>query len=123
MVSSPNNVPLPSVYSLGQWSESALSSGRYFPGLSLGRDVMGQSLDKLVVMLASRTFSTKQRDKLASSGAAMADGSYPIPDQDALRRAIASYGRAKPEDRPSVKAHIVKRAKALGCADMLPDGW
>lgn len=73
--------------------------------------------------LANRQFSKKARDKAADKGTALADGSYPIPDKDALRRAISSFGRAKPEDRARVKAHIKKRARVLGAMDMLPEGW
>jgi hypothetical protein len=72
-------------------------------------------------MKAPREFSDERRQDLASSGVAMPDGSYPIPDKDALRRAIQSYGRAK--DPAAVKAHIIKRAKALGATDMLPEDW
>jgi hypothetical protein len=73
------------------------------------------------VMKAPREFSDARRQTLADSGAAMPDGSYPIPDKDALRRAIASYGRAK--DPAAVKAHIIKRARALGATSMLPEAW
>lgn len=76
-----------------------------------------------VIELASRTFSPNSREKMAGKGTAMSDGSYPIPDRDALRRAIQSYGRAKPEDRPKVKAHILKRARALKAMDMIPESW
>ena len=70
---------------------------------------------------APRTFSDTSREKMAGRGVAMPDGSYPIPDKDALRRAIASYGRAK--DPEAVKRHIIKRAKALGATDLLPAEW
>jgi hypothetical protein len=70
---------------------------------------------------APREFSGKQRDKLASSGAAMPDGSYPIPDKDALRRAIQAFGRAK--NPAATKRHIIKRARALGATSMLPEDW
>jgi hypothetical protein len=76
-----------------------------------------------VVELASRTFPTKSRDKMASKGTALPDGSFPIPDKDALRRAIQSFGRAKPADKAKVKAHIMKRARALNALDMIPDSW
>ena len=69
----------------------------------------------------ARDFSSGQREKLADKGVAMKDGSYPIPDKDALRRAIQAFGRAK--NPSAVKAHIIKRARALGATDMLPDGW
>lgn len=76
-----------------------------------------------VLNLAARTFPAKSRSKLASSGSAMSDGSYPIPDKDALRRAIQSFGRAKESDRAKVKAHIMRRARALGAIDMIPESW
>lgn len=73
------------------------------------------------VAAESRDFSTDTRKKLAGSGAAMPDGSYPIPDKDALRRAIQSIGRAK--NQAATRRHIIKRARALGATDMLPDDW
>ncbi len=71
--------------------------------------------------MATREFSDTSREKMAGRGVAMPDGSYPIPDKDALRRAIASFGRAK--DPAAVKRHIIKRARALGAVDMLPEDW
>lgn len=79
----------------------------------------GPAVSRLIE-LANREFSTKVRANYADKGVAMSDGSFPIPDRDALRRAIASYGR-KPT--PAVKAHIKRRAAALGCTAMLPEGW
>ena len=70
---------------------------------------------------APREFSDTSREKMAGRGVAMPDGSYPIPDKDALRRAIASFGGAK--NKSATKRHIVKRARALGATDMLPDNW
>lgn len=74
-----------------------------------------------VLALAGRTYSTATREKDASKGVALPDGSFPIPDKDALSDAIHAYGRAK--DKDAAKAHIVSRAKALGATSMLPDGW
>lgn len=85
------------------------------------RDLLKMSAP--VLELASRQFSSQSRDKMASKGTAMSDGSYPIPDRDALKRAIQSYGRAKPADKAKVKAHIMKRARALNAMDMIPDSW
>ena len=51
----------------------------------------------------------------------MDDGSYPIHDKADLKRAIQAYGRAK--DKAATKRHIIKRARALGATDMLPEGW
>lgn len=76
---------------------------------------------KKKVSKKERKFSRKERDKQADSGEAMPDGSYPIPDKGALRRAIQAYGRAK--NKAATKRHIIKRARALKATDMLPEGW
>lgn len=82
---------------------------------------MGEKYDRLVVKLASREFSTESRERLAKSGKALAGGGFPIPDVDALKRAIQSIGRAK--DPAATKAHIRKRARALGREDLIPEDW
>jgi hypothetical protein len=71
--------------------------------------------------LEERDFNQAMRDKAASSGSAMDDGSFPIENTGDLKNAIRAVGRAKPSKRPAVRAHIRKRAKALGAA--LPEGW
>lgn len=40
-----------------------------------------------------------------------------------LADAIRSYGRSHPQKRAGLKAHITRRAKALGQSNMLPDQW
>ena len=52
---------------------------------------------------------------------ALPDGSYPIRDVGDLKNAIQAFGRAK--NKPAVKRHIKKRARALGAAELIPDGW
>lgn len=69
----------------------------------------------------NREFSPEERDRLAKSGEAMSDGSYPIVTKEDLSNAIQAVGRAK--DPEAAKAHIKKRAKALGAEDTLPDDW
>jgi hypothetical protein len=71
---------------------------------------------------ASRTFTADQRKEYADKGIAMADGSYPIPDKDALGRAISSIGRGD-ASYSLIKRHIIKRARALGAVSMLPEDW
>lgn len=85
---------------------------------------MTEAQDRLknLVELANRDFSGAARDKYAAQGVSMPDGSFPIPDKDALRRAIASFGRGK-GDKAAIKAHIKKRAKALDATDMIPGDW
>ena len=68
-----------------------------------------------------RAYTQDQRDSMAEEGTAMPDGSYPIADEADLRNAIQAFGRAS--DKEATKAHIIKRAKALGLEDMLPEGW
>jgi hypothetical protein len=68
-----------------------------------------------------RTFSTEQRKKLANSGAAMSDGSFPIMTEQDLKNAIRLAGRAK--DPSKAKSHIKSRAKALGLTKLIPDTW
>jgi hypothetical protein len=91
---------------------NAKDLGGYPTDLSEARG-MGGKVDRLVE-LAAREFSTTSRKKMATTGSAMPDGSYPIPDLDALRRAMQSFGRETPDKRAALKSHIMKRAKALG---------
>ena len=69
----------------------------------------------------AKTFSTDQRDKLAKKGQALPDGSFPIENESDLRNAIQAVGRAK--DPAAARRHIIKRARALGLSDLLPEGW
>ena len=71
--------------------------------------------------LSKRKFSDDQRRELADRGEALPDGSFPIPDRASLEDAIHAYGRAK--DKAAAKAHIEKRARALGAEDLIPEKW
>ena len=71
--------------------------------------------------LTKRKFSTEQRQRMAEEGHAMPDGSYPIGNKTDLMNAIRSWGRGGAD--PKVKAHIKRRAKALGLSDMIPENW
>lgn len=64
-----------------------------------------------------RTFTAAERRRLARSGAAMSDGSFPIANVSDLRNAIQAVGRAK--NRSSAIAHIKRRARALGRTDLV----
>lgn len=72
-------------------------------------------------VLNERAVSDEKREKLAKSGEAMKDGSFPIENKKDLKNAIKAIGRAKNPD--AAKAHIKKRAKALGSTDLLPEDW
>ena len=68
-----------------------------------------------------RAYSEDSRAEMAKRGMALPDGSYPIKDVADLRNAIQAYGRAK--DKEATKAHIIKRAMALGAEDLIPENW
>lgn len=67
----------------------------------------------------ARDFNAKKRKSLAKSGAAMPDGSFPIENVQDLKNAVKLAGNAK--DPAAAKAHIKKRAKALGQSDLVKD--
>ena len=66
----------------------------------------------------SRTFTAAERKKHAADGNALPDGSYPIPDKDALRRA-AILARSGHGDVKAAKRLIARRAKELGVPNPL----
>lgn len=71
-------------------------------------------------------YSADQMAAMLKAGKAMAnpkgDPSYPIADEADLKNAIHAVGRGS-GDHGAIKRHIIKRAKALGKVDMLPDDW
>lgn len=71
--------------------------------------------------MQAREFSQEERERLASEGKAMPDGSYPIVTREDLENAIQAIGRAKDPD--AAKRHIKKRARALGLEELIPEQW
>ena len=68
-----------------------------------------------------RAYSEESRMSMAKQGHALPDGSYPVKDEADLRNAIQAFGRAK--NPAEAKAHIMKRAVALGLEDLIPMNW
>jgi hypothetical protein len=68
-------------------------------------------------------YSTEKREEYARKGWAMPDGSYPIANVSDLRNAIKAYGRANPADKPKVRRLIMRRARGLGKAGLIPEKW
>lgn len=68
-----------------------------------------------------RAFSAKEREHLASTGAAEPDGSYPISNASDLHNAMRAYGRSK--NKAKTMAHIRARAKALGLEGELSEAF
>lgn len=71
--------------------------------------------------MEKKDYSDKEREAMAENGEALPDGSFPIKTVADLKNAIKAVGRAK--DEAKAKAHIIKRAKALGRTDLLPEDW
>lgn len=69
-----------------------------------------------------RDFSAEQRRTMASSGAALPDGSFPIANASDLHNALKAQGRSS-HSSSTVRAHIRSRAKALGLEGELPDSF
>lgn len=72
------------------------------------------------------TFDAEERRDFARRGIAMSDGSFPIPNEASLQDAIRAVGRARPDTerrRNAVRRHIIKRARALGATDQIPENW
>lgn len=83
-------------------------------------DVLTQ-LQVATYLQHAKSFTADKRDALVKKGQAMGGGGFPIENKGDLANAIKAFGRAA--NKAAAKAHIVKRAKALGATDMLPDGW
>jgi hypothetical protein len=65
--------------------------------------------------VGERVFSEEQRADLANKGHALPDGSYPMPDCDAVKRAHKAYGRAPESHRGALAALLRKRNDELRC--------
>jgi hypothetical protein len=70
----------------------------------------------------AKGYNTAERKRMADTGQAMSDGSFPIKTKADLRRAIKAVGRGG-SDHDEIRAHIAKRAAALGLEAMVPDNW
>src|SRR6187431_1395712 len=68
------------------------------------------------------SYNTQQRREMAKLGQALPDGSYPIKTRGDLRDAIRLVGLGNAPDKV-IKDHIIKRAKAIGAAGMIPLKW
>ena len=71
-------------------------------------------------------YSADDMKAMLSKGHAMknasGDASYPIADLSDLKKAIKAVGRGG-SDHDKIRAHIIKRAKALKAMSLIPDNW
>jgi len=110
-------------------SDAAAMGKAAVPLLVPGREMSDEEVANFGELLAltlagetvtkdSRTFTAAERKQHAKDGNALPDGSYPIPDKDALRRA-AILARSGHGDVKAAKRLIARRAKELGVANPL----
>lgn len=75
----------------------------------------------------ARSWTADERRRALSEGHALpplhegGEPRYPIEDCEDVSAAIHDLGRTQASNRAEVRAHIVRRATALGCD--LPDTW
>jgi hypothetical protein len=104
---------------------------RMAPALSAHAETLaaraGAARDRMNAMLAASTdladYSPETRMEYARKGWAMPDGGYPISNGTDLKNAIRAYGRAGAGQKAKVRRHIMKRARGLGRADLIPSAW
>jgi hypothetical protein len=88
-------------------------------GLTKLMDDINDKLDEDLYW--KRDITEEDRAALVKSGEALEDGSYPVRNEDDLKNAIRSIGRAK--DVSKAKSHIKKRAKDLKLEGLIPEDW
>ena len=92
--------------------------GSTIEGIKPGRQRRTRDGDDI---MRDREFSAGSRETLAKSGRAMKSGGFPIVNESDLRNAIRAIGRAK--NPGAARAHIKKRAAALGKSNLIPENW
>lgn len=80
-------------------------------------------VEKAYYDMVEKDFTADQRREYARRGIALPDGSYPIPNREYLGRAIHALGRGTKNPKSKIKAHIMRRARALGAEEMIPETW
>lgn len=64
-----------------------------------------------------RVYDAAARKRMAKSGAALPDGSFPIANCQDAKNARQAIGRTPASNRGRVRSHIEKRESALGCSN------
>lgn len=83
---------------------------------AIGEKSMTREEMRVAFIDGFKNYDSKARKRMAKSGTAMPDGSYPIADCEDVSNARQSIGRSPESRRTAVQAHINKRARALGCS-------
>jgi hypothetical protein len=66
--------------------------------------------------------SAEERRQAAARGQALPGGRFPIRNRADLENAIRAVGRAK-GDHAMIRRFIMRRARALGLTELIPDNW
>jgi hypothetical protein len=74
-------------------------------------------------MTVLQAISAAEREAAAKRGHAMPDGSFPIRNRTELESAIKLNGSSKTYSRGRIRAHIKRRAAALGLSSLIPEEW
>jgi hypothetical protein len=73
-------------------------------------------------VIVKAKYNADDKKRMAASGAAMPDESYPIEDEEDLDNAIHAVGRGGASHN-AIRKHIITRAKSLGKSSMIPGNW
>lgn len=88
----------------------------------LGIDDLASLQEEVLTAAATKAkYDFGARLKMVKTGEAMVGGAFPVKDEEDLRNAIQSIGRAK--DPAAARAHVMKRARALRLVNLLPEKW
>ena len=106
-------------FASGKTSEARLGTIHVENGDPVETAELGQALEEI---FAKRKFTAEERRAATESGAAMSGGRYPIENKEDLHNAIRAVGRGK-GSHAAIRAHIKRRAKALGLESEIPEDW
>lgn len=107
-------------------SEAGSGTAVIEKGWSVSRGVQYE-LDKAQpYWIGEAKYSSDNMKSMMAKGQAMKNASgepsYPIADISDLKKAIRAVGRGK-AGHDAIRRHIIKRAKALGAMNLIPDNW
>lgn len=85
--------------------------------------LMIKSVEQYQDFIKSKYTAEQLRELKAKGETYPGTTSYPIADDEDLENAIHAVGRGKVANHNAIRAYIIRRAKALGKSDQIPDNW
>lgn len=107
------------IVSIPAFAEAWVSNGEAPAGF-FGEETEAEAAS-IEITEEMRDVPQDERDRRAKDGTALPDGSFPIGSCEDVSNAVKLWGHAS--DPAKAKAHIKKRARALGCTEQLPEDW